>query len=94
MLVQKRFYRVAGAWGSLFKNEGAPGKTVQKGEAKAGGDPHQSIPWKDFHGDSREAFRPPHPWPYAECRAADLSLLKRDPHVPAQTIRNTVNLNS
>ena len=35
ILVQKRFYRVAGAWRSLFKNEGDPGKTVQKGEAKA-----------------------------------------------------------
>jgi hypothetical protein len=31
---------VAGAWGSLFKNEGKRAKTLQKGAPKAGGDPH------------------------------------------------------
>ena len=43
---------------------------MQKGVAKAGGGPEQSIPYITLHGFSQEALRPPHPWPYARFRAA------------------------
>jgi hypothetical protein len=80
----KRVRDVAGAWGSLFKNEGNRAKTLQKGSPKAGGGRPSSI--HSMEGFSwpfpQEAFRPPNPSPYAVCRAPAFSFLKRDPHAP------------
>ena len=68
------------AWGPLFKSEERLGKPMQKGGAKAGGKPFQSIPRKAFCWDHRVALRPPYVIAPAKHRPPSFSLLKKDPH--------------
>ena len=68
------------AWGSFFKSEERLGKRMQKGGAKAGGKPFQSIPRKAFCWDHRVALRPPYIMAPANHRPPSFSLLKKDPH--------------
>ena len=73
-------------WASFFKSEERLGNPMQKGGAKAGGKPFQSIPRKAFCWDHRVALRPPYVIAPAKHRPPSFSLLKKDPH--AGTLRH------